>query len=122
LARVSDILVVAAPGGPQTRHIVDAAVLEALGPQGVLVNIARGALVDTQALIAALSEGKILTAALDVFENEPEVPAGLLALPQVVLAPHIGSASLPTREAMAALVVENLLSWAAGDGAKTPVP
>jgi lactate dehydrogenase-like 2-hydroxyacid dehydrogenase len=122
LARVSDILVVAAPGGPQTRHIVDASVLEALGPQGVLVNIARGALVDTQALIAALTEGKILTAALDVFENEPEVPAGLLALPQVVLAPHIGSASLPTREAMAALVVENLLSWAAGDGAKTPVP
>ena len=122
LARMSDILVVAAPGGPQTRHIVDASVLEALGSQGVLVNIARGALVDTNALIAALSEGKILTAALDVFENEPEVPAGLLALPQVVLTPHIGSASLPTREAMAALVVDNLLSWAAGGGAKTPVP
>ena len=121
LAQACDILVVAAPGGPQTSHIVEARVLEALGPQGILVNIARGSLVDTAALIAALQQGKIQTAALDVFETEPEVPVGLLAMPQVVLAPHIGSASLPTREAMAALVIENLLSWAAGAGAKTPV-
>ena len=121
LARACDILVVAAPGGPQTRHIVDANVLEALGPRGILVNIARGSLVDTAALIAALQQGTIQTAALDVFESEPDVPPELRAMPQVVLAPHIGSASVATREAMAALVVENLASWASGAGAVTPV-
>jgi lactate dehydrogenase-like 2-hydroxyacid dehydrogenase len=121
LARDCDILVVAAPGGPQTRHIVDASVLEALGPRGILVNIARGSLVDTAALIAALQQGTIQTAALDVFESEPDVPPELRAMPQVVLAPHIGSASVATREAMAALVVDNLASWASGAGAVTPV-
>ena len=121
LAQACDLLVVAAPGGPQTRHIVDAAVLEALGPQGVLVNIARGSLVDTAALIAALQQGKILTAALDVFETEPDVPEALRALPQVVLAPHVGSGSVATREAMADLVVDNLTLWASGAGAVTPL-
>lgn len=121
LAQACDILVVAAPGGPQTRHIVEARVLEALGPQGILVNIARGSLVDTAALIAALQQGKIQTAALDVFETEPDVPVELRAMPQVVLAPHIGSASVATREAMADLVIENLASWASGAGAVTSV-
>jgi lactate dehydrogenase-like 2-hydroxyacid dehydrogenase len=121
LAEACDILVVAAPGGPQTRHIVGARVVEALGPEGILVNVARGSLVDTAALIAALQQGKIQTAALDVFETEPGVPLELRAMPQVVLAPHIGSASVATREAMADLVVENLASWASGAGAVTPV-
>jgi lactate dehydrogenase-like 2-hydroxyacid dehydrogenase len=120
LAQACDILVVAAPGGPLTRHIVGARELEALGLQGVLVNIARGSLVDTAALITALRQVKIQTAALDVFETEPEVPAELRAMPQVVLAPHIGSASVATREAMADLVVGNLASWASGAGALTP--
>ena len=121
LARACDILMVVAPGGPATRHIVDAAILEALGPNGILVNIARGSLVDEAALIAALRGGKILTAALDVFAAEPQVPAELIAMDHVVLLPHVGSASRETRDAMSRLVVDNLRSWAAGKGPLTPV-
>ena len=122
LAEACDVLVVAAPGGPETRHIVDAPVLAALGPDGVLVNIARGSLVDEQALIAALSDRVILAAGLDVYEREPSVPAELMALDNAVLLPHVGSATGKTRAAMANLVVDNLLSWIDGKGPLTPTP
>jgi len=122
LAEACDILVIAAPGGPATRHIVDARVLAALGADGVLVNIARGSLVDERALIAALRDGTILAAGLDVYEKEPNVPAELIALDSAVLLPHVGSATRHTRLAMANLVVDNLLSWLDGKGPLTPTP
>ncbi len=122
LAEACDILMVAAPGGPQTRHLVDARVLAALGRDGVLVNIARGSLVDEAALIAALSDGVILAAGLDVYEREPSVPAELIALDNAVLLPHVGSATGHSRTAMANLVVDNLLSWVDGKGPLTPTP
>ncbi len=106
MAKACDILMVAAPGGPGTRHIVDAALLAALGPDGVLINIARGTLVDEPALIEALRTGTILAAGLDVYENEPKVPAELLALDNAVLLPHVGSASVKTRRAMADCVAQ----------------
>ncbi|MDX7951590.1 2-hydroxyacid dehydrogenase [Lichenihabitans sp. Uapishka_5] len=121
LAAASDILVVIAPGGPETRHLVDADVLQALGPQGILINVARGTLVDEAALIDALAKGHILSAGLDVFEHEPAVPQALLDMDHVVLLPHVGSASTHTRNAMGQLVVDNILSWAAGRGPLTPV-
>ena len=122
LAEACDILMVAAPGGPQTRHLVDARVLAALGRDGVLVNIARGSLVDEAALIAALSDGVILAAGLDVYEREPSVPAELIALDNAVLLPHVGSATGHSRTAMANLVVDNLVSWVDGKGPLTPTP
>jgi lactate dehydrogenase-like 2-hydroxyacid dehydrogenase len=122
MAKASDILIVVAPGGPSTRHIVNADVLEALGPDGVLINIARGSLVDEAALIEALKTGEILAAGLDVYENEPSVPAELIALPNAVLLPHVGSASVKTRQAMAECVVANLFAWADGKPPLTPVP
>ncbi len=122
MAKASDILIVVAPGGPGTRHIVNAEVLEALGPDGVLINVARGSLVDETALIEALRTGKILAAGLDVYENEPNVPAELIALPNAVLLPHVGSASIKTRRAMAECVVANLFAWADGKPPLTPVP
>lgn len=122
MAKASDILIIVAPGGPSTRHIVNAEVLEALGPDGVLVNIARGSLVDEKALIEALRTGKILAAGLDVYENEPNVPAELIALPDAVLLPHVGSASVKTRQAMAECVAGNIFAWADGKPPLTPVP
>ncbi len=122
MAKAVDVLMVAAPGGAGTRHIVDAQVLEALGPQGVLINIARGSLVDDDALIAALRGGKILAAGLDVFLHEPEVPPGYLDLDNVVLTPHVGSASHATRLAMANLVVDNLFAFMDGKGPLAPTP
>ena len=121
MARACDILMVSTPGGPATRNLIDASILDALGPQGVLINIARGSVVDEPALIAALREGRILSAGLDVFAGEPEVPAELIAMDHVVLLPHVGSASHATRDAMSALVVDNALSFAAGRGPLTPV-
>jgi lactate dehydrogenase-like 2-hydroxyacid dehydrogenase len=121
LAEAVDILMVIAPGGPSTKHVVNAQVLRALGPRGVLINVARGSLVDEDALIAALRSGEIMSAGLDVFAHEPHVPQALLDLEQVVLLPHIGSASRQTRDAMAHLVAENMLSYAAGKGPITPV-
>jgi lactate dehydrogenase-like 2-hydroxyacid dehydrogenase len=122
MARACDILMVAAPGGPATRHIVDRAVLDALGPDGILVNVARGSLVDEAALVEALRERRLLGAGLDVFENEPNPRAELLALDNAVLLPHVGSASRHTRRAMAELMIDNLRSWLDGKGPLTPVP
>jgi len=122
MAKAADVLVIVAPGGPSTRNIVNAEVLEALGQDGVLINIARGSLVDEAALIDALKHGKILAAGLDVYENEPNVPAELIALDNAVLLPHVGSASVRTRRAMAECVVENLFAWADGKPPLTPVP
>jgi len=122
MAKACDILIVVAPGGPATRHLINAEVLEALGPDAALVNISRGSLVDEKALIEALRTGKILAAGLDVFENEPNVPEELIALDNVVLLPHVGSASTKTRRAMADCVVANIFAWADGKPPLTPVP
>lgn len=122
LAAESDFLVVITPGGAGTRHLIDAEVLRALGPKGILVNVARGSVVDEAALVDALEQGVIGGAALDVFADEPRVPARLKALPHVVLAPHIGSATTSTRQAMADLAFANLEAHFAGRPLPTPVP
>ena len=122
MAKAVDILVVVAPGGPGTRHIINAEVLGALGPDGVLINVARGSLVDEKALIKELRNKTILGAGLDVFENEPSVTEELIALDNTVLLPHVGSASVKTRRAMAECVVSNLFAWADGKPPLTPVP
>ncbi len=122
LAAESDYLVLITPGGAGTRKLVDARVLEALGPKGILVNVARGSVVDESALIEALEKGVIGGAALDVFEDEPKVPARLLAMPHVVLTPHVGSATAATRQAMADLAMDNLRAHFAGRPLPTPVP
>jgi lactate dehydrogenase-like 2-hydroxyacid dehydrogenase len=122
LAEASDVLVAIVPGGSATRHLVDAPVLAALGPDGVLVNVSRGSVVDEVALIAALQAGTIGGAGLDVFEDEPNVPEALFAMANVVLLPHIGSASHATRAAMGRLVVDNLVAWFDGAPAMTSVP
>ena len=121
MARACDILLAITPGGPSTRHMVNAGVLAALGPNGILINVARGSVVDEEALIAALQAKTILSAGLDVFANEPHVPQALLDMDHIVLLPHVGSATVHTRNAMAQLVVDNLLSWASGKGPLTPV-
>jgi hydroxypyruvate reductase len=126
LAAESDFLVVITPGGAGTRKMIDARVLAALGassPQkGILVNVARGSVVDEAALIDALERGVIAGAGLDVFEAEPNVPERLRALPQVVVTPHIGSATSQTRQAMADLAFNNLAAHFAGQRVHTPVP
>lgn len=122
LAAASDFLVVITPGGAATRKLIDAAVLRSLGPKGYLVNVARGSVVDEVALIAALQKGAIAGAALDVFENEPHVPDALRAMDNVVLTPHIGSATRATRQAMADLAFMNLEAHFAGRSLPTPVP
>jgi lactate dehydrogenase-like 2-hydroxyacid dehydrogenase len=121
LAEASDYLVIAAPGSPATHHAVNAQVLAALGPEGTLVNIARGSLVDEEALIAALRARTLGMAALDVFADEPRVPVALRELDNVVLTPHIGSLTVETRQAMGQLVVDNLLAFFAGRPLVTPV-
>ena len=115
------MLIIITPGGAATKHLVDAEVLKALGPEGVLINVARGSVVDQQALIEALRSGTILSAGLDVYEDEPNVPQELIAMEHVVLLPHIGSASVHTRNAMGKLVADNLVSWFDGKGPLTPV-
>jgi lactate dehydrogenase-like 2-hydroxyacid dehydrogenase len=122
MARDVDVLLVVTPGGAGTRHLVNAQVLEALGPNGILINVARGSVVDEDALIEALQKKKIDAAGLDVFANEPNVPQALIDMEQVVLLPHVGSASVYTRRAMDQLVVDNLLAWADGKPPLTPVP
>jgi lactate dehydrogenase-like 2-hydroxyacid dehydrogenase len=121
LARWADVLVVAAAGGPQTRHLVDASVIEALGPEGVLINVSRGAVVDETALTRALVEGRLGGAGLDVFEDEPRTPRELWGLDNVVLQPHQGSATVETRRAMADTVLANLDAWLAGKAPPNPV-
>ncbi len=111
LARWADYLVVITAGGPETRHLIDTAVLDALGPDGFLINVARGSVVDEAALVHALAEKRIAGAGLDVFDNEPHVPAELMALDNVVLLPHIASATRETRQAMADRVFDNLQSF-----------
>lgn len=121
LARQSDILIVATSGGPEAANLVDAAMLDALGPDGVIVNISRGSVIDEDALVAALADGRIAGAGLDVFAAEPHVPPALLAMDQVVLQPHQGSATIHTRAAMADLVLANLDAYFAGKVLVTPV-
>lgn len=122
LAGAVDTLIIVVPGGEATRKAVNGDVLEALGPQGVLINIGRGSTVDEEALIAAMRNGTIAAAGLDVFENEPDIRPEFLTLPNTVLLPHVGSASIHTRTAMANLCVDNLAAWFSGKGAMTPVP
>jgi hydroxypyruvate reductase len=122
LAAEVEFLVVITPGGAGTRKLINAEVLQALGPKGILVNVARGSVVDEAALIDALERGVIGGAGLDVFESEPQVPERLRALPQVVLTPHIGSATGHTRQAMADLAFANLQAHFTGQALPSPVP
>jgi lactate dehydrogenase-like 2-hydroxyacid dehydrogenase len=121
MAKAVDTLMVIVPGGASTNKMINAEVLKALGPRGVLVNVARGSVVDEPALVQALKSGTILAAGLDVFAAEPNVPDELKTMQNVVLLPHIGSASVVTRNAMDQLVVDNLKSWFAGKAPLTPV-
>jgi len=121
LAQGSDFLVIAASGGPATRGLVSRPVLDALGPAGILINVARGSVVDEPALIAALSEGRLGGAGLDVFAHEPDVPKALCDMDNVVLQPHRASATVETRRAMADLVLANLAAHFAGREPVTPV-
>jgi len=122
MAKDVDTLIVIVPGGPSTKNMINADVLKALGPRGVLINIARGSVVDEPALIKALQDKTIMAAGLDVFAEEPKVPAELMAMENVVLLPHVGSASHHTRRAMGQLVVDNLVAWKDGKAPLTPVP
>jgi lactate dehydrogenase-like 2-hydroxyacid dehydrogenase len=122
LAAAVDTLISVAPGTAATEKAVNAEVLRALGPDGVFVNIGRGSTVDEEALIAALSGGVIRAAGLDVFADEPRVPQALIDLPNATLLPHVGSASIHTRNAMADLVVDNLIAWFSEGKPLTPVP
>jgi lactate dehydrogenase-like 2-hydroxyacid dehydrogenase len=121
LAAAVDVLIVVLPGGAETKNIVNAEILEALGPNGILINVARGSVVDEEALIEALQTGKIFAAGLDVFSREPHVPAALKQMENVVLLPHIGTATHHTRGLMAQLVIDNVISWFEGKGPLTPV-
>jgi lactate dehydrogenase-like 2-hydroxyacid dehydrogenase len=121
MAQAVDILMVITPGGASTHHLINATVLEALGAKGTLINVARGSVVDEAALVQALATGTLGAAGLDVFETEPCVPKDLIAMPNVVLLPHIASASHHTRNLMGKLVADNIISWLSGKGAKTPV-
>jgi len=121
MAQDVDTLISVAPGGASTHHIINAEVLKALGPNGIVVNVGRGTVIDEKALIEALQNKTILSAGLDVFEDEPRVPAELIAIEHAVLLPHVGSASVHTREQMGQLLVDNLFSWFDGKGPLTPV-
>lgn len=122
MARDVDTLVIITPGGAETKNLINAPVLDALGPNGIVINMARGSVIDDAALIKALQEKKIYSAGLDVFLKEPEVPKEYLAMDNIVLFPHLGSSTVHTRRKMEQLVVDNLLAWAAGKPPITPVP
>ncbi len=122
MARDVDVLLVIVPGGAATANMINADVLDALGPNGILINMARGSVVDEPALIEALKNKRIMAAGLNVFAREPEVPAELIAMDNVVLFPHVGSGSVHTREKMDQLVVDNIVAWAQGKPPLTPVP
>ena len=122
MAKAVDTLIVITPGGPSTKDLVNAEVMQALGPRGIIVNVARGSVIDEPALIQALKSGTILAAGLDVFAQEPMVPDELKAMQNVVLLPHVGSASVVTRNAMDQMVVDNLKLWFGGKPVLTPIP
>ena len=122
MARDVDTLMVIVPGGASTKNMINAEVLKALGPRGVLINMARGSVVDEPALIEALRNRTIYSAGLDVFANEPHVPKELIDMEHIVLFPHLGSSTEATRAAMDQLVVDNILAWAIGKPPLTPVP
>jgi lactate dehydrogenase-like 2-hydroxyacid dehydrogenase len=121
MARDVDLMIVITPGGAATKNLVNAEVLKALGSNGILINVARGSVVDEPALIDALRNKTILSAGLDVYPAEPQVSAELMAMDNIVLLPHVGSASTATRTAMDTLVANNIISWFAGKGPLTPV-
>jgi lactate dehydrogenase-like 2-hydroxyacid dehydrogenase len=121
MARDVDTLMVIVPGGAATQNMINAEVLKALGPQGIVINMARGSVVDEPALIQALKDRTIYSAGLDVFAKEPVVPKELMEMEHVVLFPHLGSSTEVTRAAMDQLVVDNILAWAAGKPPLTPV-
>jgi lactate dehydrogenase-like 2-hydroxyacid dehydrogenase len=121
MARDVDTLMVIVPGGAATANMINAEVLDALGPNGILINMARGSVVDEPALIKALADKRIMAAGLDVFAKEPEVPKALIEMENVVLFPHLGSGSVYTRERMDQLVVDNIAAWAADKPPLTPV-
>ena len=122
MAAAVDTLVVVVPGTRETTNLVDAGVLDALGPRGILINMGRGTVVDEAALVEALHKRTIHAAGLDVYPREPHVAPGLIALDNVVLLPHVGSATVHTRDAMGQLVVDNLTSWFERGKPLTPVP
>jgi lactate dehydrogenase-like 2-hydroxyacid dehydrogenase len=121
MAKNVDTLVVITPGGRETENLINAQVLQALGPRGILINVARGTVVDEKALIKALRERTIFAAGLDVYRDEPNIDTELMALDNAVLLPHVGSASVYTRNQMGQLVVDNLVAFANGQPPKTPV-
>ena len=121
MARDVDTLMVIVPGGPSTANMINAEVLKALGPNGILINMARGSVVDEPALIEALKNKAIYSAGLDVFAKEPNVPKELIEMDNIVLFPHLGSSTEVTRAAMDQLVVDNILAWKAGKPPLTPV-
>jgi lactate dehydrogenase-like 2-hydroxyacid dehydrogenase len=121
MARDVDTLLVIVPGGAATANLINAEVLDALGPNGILINMARGSVVDETALIEALNAKRIMAAGLDVYLREPQVPAELIAMENVVLFPHLGSASVHTRDKMDQLIVDNIAAWASGKPPLTPV-
>jgi lactate dehydrogenase-like 2-hydroxyacid dehydrogenase len=122
MARDVDTLMVIVPGGAATANLINAEVLDALGPNGIVINMARGSVVDEPALIKALKDKRIMSAGLDVYVKEPEVSQALIEMENVVLLPHVGSASVFTRDKMDQLVADNILAWAAGRPPLTPVP
>ena len=120
-AMAADVVVIAVPGGPATRHLIDAAALRAMQPHAILVNISRGDVIDETALIAALSEGRIAGAGLDVYEQEPLVPVALREMEAVTLLPHMGTAALEVRTAMGLMALDNLVAFAEGRPLPNPV-
>ena len=122
LAEDSDILLSVVPGSPETKHLINAEIFKALGSSGVFINVGRGTTVDEVAMVEAIQNGTIYSVGLDVFEAEPKVPQALIDHDKSVLYPHVASASIPTRDAMGSLVVENILSWYSEGKAVTPVP
>jgi lactate dehydrogenase-like 2-hydroxyacid dehydrogenase len=121
LAQVSDVLLCMLPGGEETAKIINMDVLKALGPLGTFINVGRGSSVDERDLVTALQSGTIAAAGLDVYQNEPDVPKELLPMKNVVLLPHVGSATMETRQAMGNLVIDNLLAWSSGQPLLSPV-
>ena len=120
-AMAADFVVVAVPGGPATHHLIDAAALALMHPDGILVNISRGDVVDEAALVAALAAGRIAGAGLDVYEREPEVPQALIGMERVTLLPHLGTAALAVREAMGMMALDNLIALRDGRAPPNPV-